>query len=412
MALTTLKVERLSEPGRYGDGGGLWLQVSQLDPDKPCTKAWLFRFTLGGKARQMGLGAADAVTLAQARDLRDDARKQVRAGIDPIAARKAAKAQQALAAATAMTFKQAAIATIAAREAGWDNAEHRRQWSKTLETYVYPTVGALPVAAVDTGLVLKCLEPIWTTKRTTAERVRGRIEAVLDWATARGYRSGDNPARWRGHLEHLLSKQAEATKHHPALGYSDLPAFMERLRARPGLTARALEFTILTATRTGESINAKRAEIDGTTWTVPPERMKGTKDKRREHRVPLSTAAATLLNDLHTEGEFLFPGVRVGRALHPKAMNELLASMSVNATVHGFRSTFKDWASECTAYPNEISEMALAHAIPSKVEASYRRGDLFEKRRRLMEDWAQFCGTPVASTTGAVVLPIGLQRGR
>lgn len=405
MALTTLKVERVSEPGRYGDGGGLWLQVSQFDPDKPCTKAWLYRFTLGGKARQMGLGSADTVSLAQARDLRDEARKQVRAGIDPIAARKAAKAQQAVAAAVAMTFKQAAVAAITARESGWDNAEHRRQWASTLTAYVYPTVGALPVAAVDTGLVLKCLEPIWTTKRTTAERVRGRIEAVIDWATARGYRSGDNPARWRGHLEHLLTKAADAVKHHAALPYDQMPAFMQRLRARQGITARALEFTILTATRTSEAINAARAEIDGSTWTVPAERMKGTKDKRREHRVPLSTAAAAVLKQLHTEGAFLFPGARKGRALHPKAMNELLASMGVEATVHGFRSTFKDWASECTGYPNEISEMALAHAIPSKVEASYRRGDLFEKRRRLMEDWGKHCTAPVVAK-GETVIPM------
>jgi integrase len=298
-----------------------------------------------------------------------------------------------------MTFQEAAAATMAAHEGTWTNAEHRRQWKTSLEQYVYRTIGKLPVAAIDTGLILKCLEPIWTTKRTTAERVRGRIESVLDWATARGYRSGDNPARWKGHLQYLLAGQGAATVHLKALPYVEVSAFLATLRQRQGVAARALEFTILTAARTSESLGARWSEIVGGVWTVPAERMKG----RREHRVPLSKAAVALLQDLPQEGEFVFIGARAGRPLHSKAMQELLEAMAVDATVHGFRSSFRDWAAECTAYPREVCEAALAHAIESKVEAAYRRGDLFEKRRRLMEDWARYCTTPQRDAT---VMPI------
>jgi integrase len=400
MALTALRIAKLTTPGRFADGGGLYVQVS-----KPGTRAWPFRFTLQGRARQMGLGSVDDVTLAAARELAAAARREVRAGRDPIEARKAARAQQVVDIASAMTFRQAALAAIAAREAGWGNDEHRHQWKRSLELYAFPTIGNLPTAAVDTGLVLKCVEPIWNGKRVTAERVRGRIEAVLDWAGARGYRTGDNPARWRGHLEHLLAGQAVAVVHMKALPYDALPAFMRDLRARQGTTSRALEFTILTANRTGEAINARWAEIDGTIWTVPRERMKGTIDKRKEHRVPLSSAAVALLNELPRVNEFVFPG-RGNGPLHDKAMGELLRAMGAPATVHSFRSSFKDWASETTAYPNEISEMALAHRIPHKVEAAYRRGDLFEKRRRLMEDWAAFCPVMPADNRNNVVVPI------
>lgn len=390
--LTAEAIKKLKTPGRYGDGDGLWLQVSQADPDRPVTKAWLFRFKLRGKARQMGLGSLKDVTLAEARELARDARRLAKVGTDPIEARRDAKAKQAAAASKAMTFKQATLAAIAAREASWGNAEHRRQWQSTLETYAFPTLGHLPVSAIDTALVQQCLEPIWTTRRPTAERVRGRIETVLSWAAVlREDRSFANPARWSGHLEHLLSKRSAAVVHHKALPYADIAAFMTKLRARREMAARALEFCILTATRTSEAVFARWSEIDGVTWTVPAERMKGNKGKRREHRVPLSRAALALLEKLPREGEFLFPGARTGRPIHRKAMDELLDTMGVDVTVHGFRSTFKDWASESTAYPNEISEMALAHSIGSKVEASYRRGDLFEKRARLMEDWAKYC---------------------
>jgi integrase len=400
MALTALKVSKQLPPGKYGDGNGLWLQVSQWG-----TKSWLYRYQIAGKARSMGLGAAEVVSLVEARDLAHEARRQIREGRDPIAARKAAKAQQAIAAASGMTFQDAAAATIAAHEGTWTNAEHRRQWKSSLEQYAYPILGKLPVAAIDTALVLKCLEPIWTTKRTTADRVRGRIESVLDWATARGYRTGDNPARWRGHLEYLLAGQGTDTVHLKALPYDALPEFLHRLRGREGVTPKALEFTILTAARTGEALGARWSEIDGSIWTVPAARMKG----RREHRVPLSRAALALLKELPREGESVFIGARAGRPLHGKAMNELLEAMGVDATVHGFRSSFRDWAAECTAYPREVCEMALAHAIPSKVEASYRRGDLFEKRRRLMEDWAKYCAAPAAAKGSKVV---ALREGR
>ena len=397
MALTKLQVDKIKKPGRYGDGGGLWLQVSSFG-----TKAWLYRFTLRGRARQMGLGPVEDVSLADARDLAHAARLDVRAGRDPIELRKAVRSQQAAAAASSMTFREAALAAIVAREPGWDNQSHLHQWRRTLETYAYPTLGSLSVASIDTGLVLKCLEPIWNTKRTTAERLRGRIEAVLDWAAARGSRTGENPARWKGHLQHLLSGTAPAVEHLAALPYQDVPEFLQRLRTRGGITAKALEFTILTGTRTGESIGAHWPEIEGDTWTIPATRMKGTKGKRREHRVPLSYGAKQVLSELPRLGEFVFPGAREGQPLHRKAMNDLLTGMGIDATVHGFRSSFKDWASECTAYPNEVSEMALAHVIPSKVEASYRRGDLFEKRRRLMEDWSRFCAAPKQVQGGVV----------
>jgi integrase len=399
MALTARTVATISGPGRYGDGNGLWLQVSQWG-----TKAWLYRYQLAGKARSMGLGPVDTVSLADARDLRDEARRQVRAGIDPISARKTARAQRALADAAAMTFRQAALATITAHEGTWTNAEHRRQWKTSLEQYAYPTLGKLPVAAIDTAFILRCLAPIWPTKRTTADRVRGRIESVLDWATARSYRTGDNPARWRGHLEHLLAAQGTAiVQHLKALPYDQIPEFLHLLRGREGVTPKALEFTILTAARTSEALGARWSEIDGSVWTVPADRMKG----RREHRVPLSRAAVALLKELPREGEFVFIGARAGRPLHGKAMNELLEAMGVDATVHGFRSSFKDWASECTAYPNIVSEMALAHKISDKVEAAYRRGDLFEKRRKLMEDWTRHCAAPAAKTGKVVTIKAG-----
>ena len=248
MALTKLQVDKLKRPGRYGDGAGLWLQVSSFG-----TKAWLYRFTLRGRARQMGLGSVEDVSLADARDLAQAARREVRSGRDPIEQRKSSRSKQAAAAASALTFREAALAAIAAREPGWDNLHHLHQWRRTLETYAYPTLGSLSVSDVDTASVLKCLEPIWNTKRTTAERLRGRIEAVLDWATARGSRIGDNPARWKGHLQHLLAGAAPAVRHLAAMPYGDVPEFMQRLRNRTGITAKALQFTILTATRTNES---------------------------------------------------------------------------------------------------------------------------------------------------------------
>ncbi len=400
--LTAMQVSGLKRPGRYGDGLGLWLQVSRWS-----TKAWLFRFTRDGRARSMGLGAVHTVSLAEAREAALQCRKLLRDGIDPIEARAAERMAARIEAARVLTFKTCAEAYIKAHEAGWKNAVHRRQWPSTMKAYVYPIIGELSVDAIDTALVLKVLEPIWTEKSETATRVRGRIEAVLDWAKAREFRDGDNPARWKGHLDKLLPARSKVARvrHHPALPYQDIPAFMEALRARDGIGARALEFVIMTATRTSETIKTKWSEIDvdERAWTIPAERMKGD----REHRVPLSDRALVILADLPREADFVFPGAREAAPLSNMAMLKVLKSMGHDdLTVHGFRSTFRDWAAETTAYPAHVAEMALAHAVSDQVEAAYRRGDLFEKRRKLMADWSAYCAL---STGGGDVIAI---RGR
>jgi len=395
--LTALKVARLSDPGLYLDGAGLYLQVS-----KTGTKSWLYCFTLHGRSREMGLGSLNDVSLAEAREKAAEARKLKQSGVDPIEARKAARDAARLAAASAIKFKDAAERYIAAHAPGWRNAKHAAQWRATLEQYAYPIFGNVPVQSIDTGLVTKALEPIWTTKTETASRVRGRIESILDWATARGYRRGDNPARWRGHLENLLPARAKVQKvqHHEALPYAEMAAFFAALREQQGTAARALEFTILTAARTSETIGATWDEIDfdDATWTVPAERIKGG----REHRVPLSASALAVLraqqkaqHEAGYKGQFVFPGDKPGRPLSNMAMLALLKRMDRDdLTVHGFRSTFRDWAAERTNYPREVAEAALAHVVGDKVEAAYRRGDLFEKRCRLMAEWAKFCTTP------------------
>jgi integrase len=292
-----------------------------------------------------------------------------------------------------MTFDQCAAAYFKAHRAGWRNAKHAAQWSSTIKTYAEPVIGALPVQGIDTTLVIKIIEPLWSKKSETASRLRGRIEAVLDWATVRGYRQGDNPARWRGHLDKLLPARTKVSKvkHHAALPYRELPKFMAALRGQDGMSARALEFLILTAARTGEVIGALPAEIKDRVWTVPAGRMKGS----REHRVPLA-APALAVAEKHNQrnGAFLFPGAKDDKPLSNMAMLALLERMGrSDLTAHGFRSTFRDWAAECTNYPNEVVEMALAHTINSKVEAAYRRGDLFEKRKSLMSEWAEFCAS-------------------
>jgi integrase len=382
------------EPGLYGDGGGLYLQVSDFK-----TKAWVFRFMMAGRARKMGLGDFELVSLKDARKKRDAAYGLVVDGIDPIDERAARKAEQAVETAKAVTFKECAERYIKAHTASWKSPKHAGQWSATLETYAYPVIGKLPVAAIDVGLVLKIIEPIWTTKTETASRVRGRIETVLSWAKARGYRKGENPATWRGHLDQLLPARSQVApvEHHAALPYSELPGFMKKLRAKEGISARALEYTILTAARTGDTIGGKWKEIDraGKLWTIPAARVKGKKGARkRDHVVPLTKQALAVLEDLPTEAGYLFPGGKEGAGLSNAAMSELLKGMGYKpevATVHGFRSAFKDWAMEQTAYGDELSEMALAHTIKDKVKAAYHRGDMLEKRRRLMADWAKYC---------------------
>jgi integrase len=399
--LTALKVGRPLKPGMYADGAGLYLQVTGAG-----AKSWIFRFSLHGKAREMGLGSLSAVSLADARSRAAECRRLRQDGIDPIEARKAQRQQAALDAAKSLTFKEASASYIASHKAGWRNEKHASQWENTLATYAEPVLGALSIQAVDTNLVLRVLEPIWKTKSETASRVRGRIEAIVDWAKIRGLRQGENPARWRGHLDHLLPAKAKVrrVKHHAALPYAELPDFISKFRAQEGVAARALEFTILTAARTGDTIGAVWDEVNTSekVWAVPGERMKAGK----EHRVPLSSRALAILRDEHDvrTSDYVFAGGKAGRPLSNMAMTEVLRRMGRgDVTVHGFRSTFRDWAAERTNFPSEVVEMALAHVVGNKVEAAYRRGDLFDKRRRLMAEWASYCNTPAASARDKVV---------
>lgn len=403
-ALTPLGVKN-AKPGRHADGGGLHLLVKDSG-----ARSWVYRFMLNGKSRDVGLGAAagpDAITLADARDKAAALRLKVKSGIDPIAERDReaaqARAEAQAAKIAGITFKAAAEAYIAANEDGWRNSKHRQQWSNTLATYVYPVIGDLPVAEVDTPHVLSILEPIWKTKAETASRIRGRIETILDSAKARGYRTGENPARWRGHIAQILPPRTKLARgHHKAMAYDAIPDFMERLRTREAMAALALEFTILTATRTGEVIGAEWSEIDldKAVWTIPAERMKAG----RPHRVPLSARAVEILETVKPlKSRWLFPSDR-GGTLSGMAMSMLLRRMKTDVTVHGFRSAFRDWSAETTRHPHEVCEMALAHIIGNKAEAAYRRGDLFEKRRRLMDEWATFCAMP--KPTVATVTPI------
>jgi integrase len=398
--LTPLAIKSAKKPGLYGDGNGLYLQISKFG-----TKAWLFRFMRDGSARKMGLGPLHTVSLADARQRAADARRKLLDGIDPIAHRDTQRAAAKLEAAKAMTFEQCAEKYIAAHSGSWRNEKHRAQWGSTLKTYVYPIIGALPVAAIDTGLVLKVIEPIWAEKPDTAGRVRGRIEAVLSWATVREYRAGDNPARWRGHLDNVLPKRSKvrAVKHHEALPYVEIPAFMAMLRDQNFISARALEFVILTATRTSETIGAEWSEFDlaSKIWTIPGVRMKSGKD----HRVPLSDRALAILDALPREGKFVFAGRKKDKPLSNMAMLELVRGVNGGGlTVHGFRSTFRDWAADRTSYANHVVERALAHTVKDAVEKAYRRGDLFEKRARLMAEWAGFCESPMSPAENVVSL--------
>jgi integrase len=392
--MSAVAVSKLAKPGRYAVGDGAYLQIATGG-----TKAWVFRYAREGKARHMGLGPYDLVTLAEAREKAREARKALLDGADPLTAKRDKRVQARLQAAKGVTFEEAAERVMASHGAAWKNFKHRQQWRNTLATYAYPHFGELSVAAIDTGLVLKALEPIWRTKPETASRVRGRIEAVLDWAKARGYREGDNPARWRGHLDKLLPNRRKLRKvrNHPAMPYPELPAFMAELRDRNSVSANALEFCVLTAARTGEVIGARWPEIDleAGIWTVPAERMK----VGREHRIPLSKRALDILATLPREAgsEFVFMGAREGKPLSNIAMLELLRGLKPNAEYvpHGFRSSFRDWAAEQTSYPSEVVEMALAHTVSDKTIAAYKRTDLFERRARLMNDWGSFCANPL-----------------
>jgi integrase len=395
MQLSAKRVAMLAKrPGRYHDGHGLILVVVNSN-----NASWQLRFQRNGRERWLGLGPLHTVTLKDARERARAARLQLLDGIDPIDARRTERAK----ATQVMTFKEAAEAYNALHEQKWRNEKHRKQFLASLACYAYPVLGNTPVASIDTAAVLRVVEPIWLSKTETASRVRGRIEGVLDWATVRGHRSGDNPARWKGHLAGVLPPPSAVARstHYPALPWRQVAGFMAELRMREDVPARALEFTILTAARTGEVVGARWSEIDLETnaWIIPAARMKS----RREHRVPLSARAIEILLGLSREdgNSHIFIGARTGAGLGNMAMPDVLQQMDQkNVTVHGFRSTFRDWAAEATAHQNHVVEQALAHTIGNAVEAAYRRGDLFEKRRHLMNDWAQFCGRP---TSGSVV---------
>jgi integrase len=392
--LNALAVKSAKAAGYYLDGAGLYLQVSPTG-----SKSWVFRYSRGAKRPEMGLGSLAQVSLAEARERARAARYLLLDGVDPIEARAAKRMHVAAAAAKLLTFAECVDKCIADRRAEWSNPKHAQQWENTLETYANPHMGALPVSAIDTGLVRRCLDPIWTTKTETATRVRQRIETVLDWAKVHGYRTGDNPAAWKGHLDGVMAKPSKVTKaeNHASLEYAALPGFISSIRTHAGTAAAALEFTILTAARTGESIGAQWAEFDlkATTWTVPAERMKAGV----EHVVPLSTRVLAILKRMQEQSDgsaWVFPGARKGKPLSNMAMLELVRGMGTkNAageaiTVHGFRSTFRQWAAEQTTYPREIAEHALAHRLPDKVEAAYQRSTLVDKRRALMTEWNAF----------------------
>lgn len=401
--LGALAVSKIETPGMYFVGvvQGLALHVT-----KTGARSWVLRVMIAGKRRDMGLGNYPGVTLAQARDKAREARELIRQGVDPIERQQAALSTLRAAVAAALTFEQCAGRYITANEAGWKNVKHGQQWRNTLAQHAYPVIGSLLVRDVALSHVLAVLEPIWRTKTETASRLRSRMELVLDWATARGYREGLNPARWRGHLDKLLPAPGKVAKvdHHPALPADDMGAFMERLRAAEGMGARTLEFVILTAARSGEARSATWAEIDRAAklWIVPAERMKAGK----EHRVPLSDAALAVLDAVAVlprlaGSDLVFPAPR-GGVLSDMTLTAVLRRLAVPAVPHGFRSTFRDWAAERTTYPNEMAEMALAHTIGNKAEAAYRRGDLMERRRQMMNDWADFLDR---MHTGGVVLP-------
>jgi integrase len=391
--LSAVAVSKKKAPGLYGDGDGLSLQIA-----KGGSKSWIYRFMLNGKARSMGLGSANTYSLSEAREMASECRKLTSAGIDPIEERGKGRALAALEAAKAITFQDAAEKYLEIHKIGWRSPKHAEQWSATLKTYAYPLIGFVSVQTIDVALVMRIIEPIWATKTETASRVRGRIENVLDWATAHGYRTGDNPARWRGHMDKMLPERTKVRKvqHYPALPYTEIGEFMAELKKQGGTASKALEFLILTVCRTNEAVKSVPGEfnLEDNVWTIPGDRMKAGRD----HRIPLSAPAKAIVEEFETADTYIFPGRKRGKPLSNNALLALLKRMGrSDITVHGFRSTFRDWAAEQTNYAREVAEMALAHAIEDKTEAAYRRGDLFEKRQRLMDDWAKYCAKPKVS---------------
>lgn len=391
--LNAKQVENHKQPGYLCDGGGLYLQVSRAG-----TKSWIFRYTLNSRAREMGLGSLISVGLAEARRKAGDCRKLLSDGHDPIEQRERDQALIRDAKAKSTTFEPVAREYIAQRKAGWKSAKHSAQWINTLETYAFPLIGSKPVSAVSTDDVLRILTPIWYSKPETATRVRQRLEVIFDYARVKGHATGENPARWRGHLDHALPKRSKinSVEHHSALPYSEIAPFMAQLRELDTIAASALEFVILTTARTGEARGALPDEFDieAGVWTIPAARMKA----KKEHRIPLSPRALEIVKKAlkmrdDKAGPYLFQGARKGRPLSENALLVVLQKTlgRPDLTVHGFRSCFRDWAGEATNFPREVAEAALAHTIKDKSEAAYARGDLFEKRRKLMASWANNC---------------------
>lgn len=400
--LSALEINRLKAPGLVSVGGvpGLSFQVTPTG-----ARSWILRVKIGSKRRDMGLGPFPGVTLAQAREKARQARDAIKQGYDPILARECAQSELRAEQASAITFEDAADKFITNKKAEWSNAKHATQWTATLKTYAYPVIGKLHVQDVHDTHILKILEPIWATKTETATRLRGRIESVLDWAAAKKYRKGENPARWRGHLDKLLPAPKKITKveHHPAVSIDGVAGFYSTLRSREGIAARALEFTLLTAARSGEVRGATWAEIDfdKRLWIIPANRMKA----RVEHRVPLTESTIEILRALpHFEGsEFVFSAPRGGR-LSDMALTAVMRRMELTEVPHGLRSTFRDWAAERTNFPRDLAEKALAHTLESKVESSYQHSDLLEKRRTMMAAWAKFLATPAAKASNVTTL--------
>ena len=390
--LSAVAVAKANQPGMYGDGGGLWLQITISKDGKHRNRSWIFRYA----GREMGLGSCGTVSLAEAREAALVCRKQRLAGLDPIEVRNAERAAKAASTAKVITFDQCADRYVEANRSGWRSDKHAAQWPATLGQYASPVFGKLPVDQIDTGLVLRVLEP------ESANRLRGRIERVLDWAKARGFRTGENPARWRGHLAQLLPAHRKVRRvvHHPAMPFEDVPAFMVDLRQQSGAPARALEFLILTAGRSGEVRGTQWDEIDfaSATWVIPPIRMKGN----REHRVPLTPRCIAILEEMKAvrQGPYVFPGRTGDAPLWINALGYVLQQLGRDGvTAHGFRSSFRDWAGERTAFPREVAEQALAHQTGNYVELAYRRADALEKRRKLMAAWSDYCSKPAPAGT-------------
>ncbi|MGE3477023.1 MAG: tyrosine-type recombinase/integrase [Rhodospirillaceae bacterium] len=397
---------RKAAPGMHPDGDGLYLQVRG-----ETAKSWIYKYWSGGKSREMGLGAYPSISLEMARSERDRYKRLRQEGKDPIETRAAVRMEAKLASARSITFSRAALEYMATKAPQWGNEKHRKQWIATLKTYAEPILGEVPVQVIDTTMVKKVLDPIWTTKPETASRLRGRIELILDYCTSLGYRAGENPARWRGNLKDVMPHLEDIVQveHHLSMPYTEMPTFMERLRAMDSVAARALEWTILTGVRANEALKALPEEVSklDRVWCIPKGRMKGRKSKKQEHRVPLSARAIELFEQTPRVGSnpYLFQGLKSGQHLSDGAVRVLLARMGVadRATTHGFRATFRTWAAEQTNFPWEVCEKALAHSVGDETRRAYERGDLFEKRRLLMDAWARYCASPMCAPSGTVI---------